>query len=62
MSVTGRTEHHGITRFRSSWETKDPTGHTFVTGGGFFGLRPLSTTGSVDRKNPLPADLLQSRL
>lgn len=41
---------------------KDPTGHTFVTGGGFFGFRPLSVHGSVDGKNPLPADLLASRL
>ena len=41
---------------------KDPTGHTFVTGGGFFGFRPLSTSGSVDGKNPLPAELLASRL
>ena len=41
---------------------KDPTGHTFVTGGGFFGFRPLSTSGSIGGKNPLPADLLASRL
>ena len=37
---------------------KDPTGHTFVTGGGFFGFRPLSTSGSVDGRNPVSADLL----
>ena len=41
---------------------KDPTGHTFVTGGGFFGFRPLATSGSVDGKNPLPADSLSGRL
>ena len=41
---------------------KDPTGHTFVTGGGFFGFRPLSTAGSLDGKNPLPADLLAGRI
>ena len=33
---------------------KDPTGHTFVTGGGFFGFRPLATSGSVAGRNPLP--------
>lgn len=38
--------------------TVDPTGHTFVTGGGFFGFRPLSASGSVDGKNPISADLL----
>jgi hypothetical protein len=32
---------------------KDPTGHTFVTGGGFFGLRPISTRGSLHGRNPL---------
>jgi len=36
---------------------KDPTGHTFVTGGGFFGLRPISTHGSVAGKNPPPIRL-----
>lgn len=38
---------------------KDPTGHTFVTGGGFFGFRPLSTHGTLAGKNPPPADLLE---
>jgi len=38
--------------------TRDPTGHTFVTGGGFFGFRPLSTSGSLDGRNPLPRSLL----
>ena len=32
---------------------KDSTGHTFVTGGGFFGFRPLYTHGSVGGKNPI---------
>lgn len=37
---------------------KDPTGHTFVTGGGFFGLRPLSTSGSVGGRNPVSESLI----
>ena len=37
---------------------KDPTGHTFVTGGGFFGFRPLSTSGAVEGKNSISADLI----
>ena len=37
---------------------KDPTGHTFVTGGGFFGFRPLSVSGSLGAKNPIPENLL----
>ena len=37
---------------------KDPTGHTFVTAGGFFGFRPLSTRGSVGGKNPISAESL----
>ncbi len=41
---------------------KDRTGHTFVTGGGFFGFRPLSTNGSLEGRNPLAEDLLTSRL
>jgi len=36
---------------------KDPTGHTFVTGGGFFGFRPLSASGSLSGRNPTPAGL-----
>jgi len=40
---------------------KNPTGHTFVTGAGFFGFSPLAVSGSVDGKNPLPADLLAIR-
>ena len=41
---------------------KDPTGHTFVTGGGFFGFRPLNVAGAVDGKNPLSAAMLTSRM
>ncbi len=37
---------------------KDPTGHTFVTGGGFFGFRPLSTRGSLSGKNPISSELV----
>lgn len=36
--------------------TKDPTGHTFVTGGGFFGFRPISVNGTLEGKNPMPSD------
>jgi hypothetical protein len=42
--------------------TKDPTGHTFVTGGGFFGFRPLGVTGAVGGKNPLTSTMLTSRM
>ena len=38
--------------------TKDPTGHSFVTGGGFFGLRPVSTTGLLQGRNPITADAI----
>jgi hypothetical protein len=37
---------------------KDPTGHTFVTGGGFFGLRPIATRGELQGRNPISADLI----
>ena len=37
---------------------KDPTGHTFVTGGGFLGFRPLSSRGSVAGKNPISPECL----
>jgi hypothetical protein len=57
-----RTGAHGAAVAAHYDPVKDPTGHTFVTGGGFFGFRPLSTEGSVDGRNPLPADLVQSRL
>ena len=53
-----KTDAHGAAVAEHYDPAKDPTGHTFVTGGGFFGFRPLSTSGSVGGKNPLPADLL----
>lgn len=37
---------------------KDPTGHRFVTGGGFFGFRPLSMHGSVEGRNAVADSLL----
>lgn len=37
---------------------KDLTGHTFVTGGGFFGFRPLSIHGEVTGKNAVSDSLL----
>ncbi len=40
--------------------TKDRTGHTFVTGGGFLGLRPLSVHGEVTGKNAVADSLLTS--
>lgn len=36
---------------------KDPTGHTFVTGGGFFGFEPIAMGGTLGGKNPVPAAL-----
>jgi len=38
---------------------KDPTGHNFVTGGGFLGFRPLSISGSVGGSNPVSESLLE---
>ncbi|MDW3179611.1 MAG: hypothetical protein R8J94_19620 [Acidimicrobiia bacterium] len=38
----------------------DLTGHTFVTGGGFFGFRPLSMHGQVTGKNAIAESLLVS--
>ena len=57
-----RSGAHGAAITAHYDPAKDPTGHTFVTGGGFFGFRPLATSGSVDGKNPLSADLLAGRL
>ena len=37
---------------------KDPTGHDFVTGGGFLGFRPLSMSGSVSSANAVSDALL----
>jgi len=53
-----RTGAHGAA-VKAHWDpAKDPTGHTFVTGGGFLSFRPLSVSGSVSGKNPLPESLL----
>ena len=41
---------------------RDPTGHTFVTGGGFFGFRPFEVTGGVGGRNPLEASMLADRV
>ena len=57
-----RSGAHGAAVAAHYDPAKDPTGHTFVTGGGFFGFRPLATSGSVDGTNPLPSDLLAARL
>ena len=57
-----RSGAHGAAVTAHYDPAKDPTGHTFVTGGGFFGFRPLSTAGSVDGRNPLPTNLLATRL
>ncbi|MEP6624397.1 MAG: hypothetical protein ABJC79_08135 [Acidimicrobiia bacterium] len=57
-----RSGAHGAAVAAHYDPAKDPTGHTFVTGGGFFGFRPLGTFGSVEGKNPLPADLLAGDL
>jgi hypothetical protein len=53
-----RTGAHGAAVTAHYDPDKDPTGHTFVTGGGFFGFTPLSVHGSVGGKNPIAADLL----
>ncbi len=53
-----RTGAHGAAVKAHYDPEKDPTGHTFVTGGGFFGFCPTSSSGSLGRKNPIPADLL----
>ena len=39
---------------------KDPTGHAFVTGGGFLGFRPLSIHGSVSGRNAVADSLLDN--
>lgn len=53
-----RAGAHGAAVVAHYDPAKDPTGHTFVTGGGFFGFRPLSAHGSLGGKNPIPANLL----
>ena len=57
-----RSGAHGAAVAAHYDPARDPTGHTFVTGGGFFGFRPLATSGSVDGTNALSADLLAARL
>lgn len=57
-----RSGAHGDAARKHYDPQKDPTGHTFTTGGGFFGFRPLSTSGSLDGRNPLPAALLADLL
>ena len=53
-----RTGAHGAAVKAHFNPRKDPTGHTYVTGGGFFGFRPISATGSLGGKNAMPAGLL----
>jgi hypothetical protein len=53
-----RTGAHGAAVNAHFDPRKDPTGHTFVTGGGFFGLRPISTSGSLHGRNPIAADAI----
>ena len=55
-----RTGAHGAAVAAHYDPKKDPTGHTFVTGGGFFGFRPLSVHGAVGGTNPVAADVLSS--
>jgi len=49
-----RTSAHGASVRDHFDYQKDPTGHTFVTGGGFLGFRPVSVTGSLIGRNPIP--------
>jgi hypothetical protein len=51
-----RTGAHGEAVKAHFDPKKDPTGHSFVTGGGFFGLRPVSTRGWLQGRNPIAAD------
>ena len=53
-----RTGAHGEAVKAHFDPKKDPTGHSFVTGGGFFGLRPVSTRGSLHGRNPIAADAI----
>lgn len=54
-----KTGAHGAAVKDHFDHAKDPTGHTFVTGGGFLGFRPLSTHGTLGGKNPVPAGILR---
>lgn len=53
-----KTGAHGAAVKAHHDPKKDPTGHTFVTGGGFFGFQPTSAHGSLGGKNPIPAGIL----
>ena len=57
-----RSGAHGLAVAAHYGRAKDPTGHTFVTGGGFFGFRPLSVHGTVGGTNPVSADLLAGQV
>jgi len=57
-----RTGAHGAAVAAHYDPAKDPTGHTFVTGGGFFGFRPLSLHGAVGGTNPVDDHLLAGRI
>lgn len=49
-----RTSAHGAAVDDHFDFKKDPTGHSFVTGGGFLGFRPVSVTGTLGGRNPIP--------
>ncbi|MEQ8841676.1 MAG: hypothetical protein RIB98_11905 [Acidimicrobiales bacterium] len=53
-----RSGAHGAAASAHYDPKKDPTGHTFVTGGGFLGFRPLSSRGSVGGKNPISPSII----
>lgn len=53
-----KTGAHGAAVRAHYDPAKDPTGHDFVTGGGFFGFRPLSMHGAVDGRNAVSDSLL----
>lgn len=52
-----RNGAHGAAMREHHDPSKEPTGHTFVTGGGFFGFRSLSVSGSCTGSNPPPVTL-----
>ncbi len=56
-----RTGAHGAAVKAHFDPKKDRTGHTFTTGGGFFGLRLLSTSGSLPGRNPISAEAILNR-
>lgn len=53
-----RTGAHGAAVRAHYDPAQDSTGHTFVTGGGFFGFRPISSTGALGGRNPLSHEVL----